>query len=375
MLRSQSQRVVFIDLARALAVVFMLYGHTVNALLAPGYQRGPWFDAWQFQRGLTSSLFLLLSGFAFSIATTRHWASHTRPSGAVVKRARRFLLLILLGYGLHFPVPRFVELRTATDAQWQALLAVDVLQLIGVTLIIAQCLVMVARSRRVFSVAALVLAAAAVVMTPWAWLVDWTGQLPPAVAAYLSPVIGSQFPLLPWAGFLFLGASLGQLYARWDAAHLTRYANVVLLLPGAVMLAAGFSERLWDQPWFGTGPGGFIPAQFIIRSGACLLMLGALAHASRQIQRLPHVFGAVAQETLVIYFVHLCIVYGSVWNQGLYQLFGPTLGPGAVFLCVLLLVATMTGVAWYWNKLKHVQPRVARWTAVAIMAALLIRLL
>ncbi len=368
-------RVVFIDLARALAVVFMLYGHTVNALLAPRFQSGPWFDAWQFQRGLTSSLFLLLSGFAFSVATTRHWASHTRPSKAVFKRARRFALLILLGYGLHFPLPRFVLLPQATEAQWRAFLGVDVLQLIGVTLLVTQCLVMLTRSRRVFTTAALVLAAAVVLLTPWAWRVDWTTRMPQALAAYLSPAAGSQFPLLPWAAFLLLGASLGQLYARWDPALLTRYSNLVLLLPGAVMLSLGLSERLASQAWLGGGPGSFVPPQFLIRSGACLLMLGGLAHASRRIIHLPHVFGAVAQETLLIYFVHLCIVYGSVWNQGLYQLFGPTLAPGSVFLCVVLLVAAMTGLAWYWNRWKHVQPRAARWMSVAAMAALVIRLL
>ena len=59
--------------ARALAVTFMLYGHTASALLAPDYQVGAWFRAWQFQRGLTSSLFLMLGGFAFSVATSRHW--------------------------------------------------------------------------------------------------------------------------------------------------------------------------------------------------------------------------------------------------------------------------------------------------------------
>jgi uncharacterized membrane protein len=66
---AHAHRVIFIDLARALAVFFMLYGHTIDALLAPAYRGGVWFDAWQFQRGLTSSLFLILSGFAFSIAT------------------------------------------------------------------------------------------------------------------------------------------------------------------------------------------------------------------------------------------------------------------------------------------------------------------
>jgi uncharacterized membrane protein len=372
--RQSSHRVVFIDLARALAVVFMLYGHTVNALLAPRYQTGTWFDVWLFQRGLTSSLFLLLSGFAFSVATTRHWASHTRPSPAVFKRARRFALLILLGYGLHFPVPRFVLLPTATDAQWRALIGVDVLQLIGVTLLGVQALVMLTRSRRVFTGVALLLAAAAVLITPWAWSVDWTRLMTPALAAYLSPAGGSLFPLVPWSAFLLLGASLGQLYARWDAARLTRYANLILLLPGALMLLAGVSERL-SGPWLSSGPGAFIPPQFLIRAGACLVLLSGLAHASRRIQRLPRVFGAVAQETLLIYFVHLCIVYGSVWNPGLYQAFGSTLGPGAVFLCVVLLVAAMTGLAWYWNWAKHLRPRVTRWIAVGAMTALVARLL
>jgi uncharacterized membrane protein len=372
--RSASHRVAFIDLARALAVVFMLYGHTVNALLAPRYQVGTWFDIWQFQRGLTSSLFLLLSGFAFSVATTRHWTSHTSLSPALLKRLRRFGLLIVLGYGLHFPVPRFALLPLATDAQWRALIAVDVLQLIGVTLIGVQLLVLITRSRGIFMASALLLAAAAVLLTPWAWTVEWTRLLPPPLAAYLTPAGGSLFPLLPWSAFLLLGASLGQLYARWDAAHQTRYANLVLLLPGTVMLAIGFSERYWNDGLFGAGPGTFVPAQFLVRAGACLMLLAGLAHASRVIQHLPRVFGAVAQETLLIYFVHLCIVYGSVWNPGLYQWFGPTLGPGGVFVCVILLVAAMTALAWYWNWVKHLRPRAARWATVAAMTFLLVRL-
>src|SRR4051795_11431898 len=89
---AHATRVIFIDLARALAVVFMLYGHAVDALLAPAYRSGQLFDLWQFQRGLTSALFLLLSGFAFSVATTRHWALHVSLSSSVLKRIRRFLL-------------------------------------------------------------------------------------------------------------------------------------------------------------------------------------------------------------------------------------------------------------------------------------------
>lgn len=366
-------RVVFIDLARALAVVLMLYGHTVNALLAPGYQSGSWYEAWLFQRGLTSCLFLLLSGFAFSIATTRHWQLHLTWSPALGKRLRRFGLLILLGYGLHFPVPRFVQLSSATDAQWRALLGVDVLQLIGVTLLVAQLLVLVTRSRRVFAAVSLALAAVAVLATPWAWATDWSVRLPPALAAYLNPAAGSLFPLMPWAAFLLLGAALGQIYARWDRDHLTRYANLVLLTPGAAMVTVGVSIRLAQISFF-DGPGYFVPVQFLIRAGSCLLLLGTLAHASRRIARLPHVFSAIAQETLVIYFVHLCLVYGSVWNPGLYQAFGTTLGPVPVFVFVVLMVGSMAGLAWYWNWFKHVRPRGAKWVSIAAPAALVMKL-
>ena len=137
-----AHRVIFIDLARAIAVVMMMYGHTVSALLDKTYQAGTWFDVWTFQRGLTSSLFLFLSGFAFSIATMRHWPVHTWLSPAVLKRARRFALFILLGYALHFPVRHFAELASVDEERWRTFLAVDVLQLVGVTLIGLQVLVL-----------------------------------------------------------------------------------------------------------------------------------------------------------------------------------------------------------------------------------------
>ena len=116
---AHAHRVIFIDLGRFLALVFMLYGHTVSALLAPEYQQGTWFEIWNFQRGLTSSLFLILSGFAFSIATSRRWGSHQAFSPAVLKRMRRFALFLLLGYAIHFPVPRFSMLTSLTDEQWR----------------------------------------------------------------------------------------------------------------------------------------------------------------------------------------------------------------------------------------------------------------
>ena len=369
-----AHRVVFIDLARAVAVVLMVSGHTSSALLAETYRVGEWVDVWAFQRGLTSGLFLLVAGFAFSVATARHWPAHVRISVAPLKRLRRFALLIVLGYALHFPVPRIAELATATDQQWRSFLAVDVLQLIGVTFVAVQALVMIVRTRRAFTVSTFVLGAAVIAAAPVVWGIDWTRLLPLSIAAYLSPATGSQFPLFPWAAFVLIGAGAGQLYARWGVAHLPAFANWGMLAPGVGLIVVassieGLVGRVSAGPWSG------IPGDVLVRTGSCFLILGILVHASRYIVQLPRVVGAVAQESLVVYFVHLCVVYGSIWNSGLYRFYGEALTPAATVMAVLAVVAPMIALAWLWNGLKHARPRAARLVSVAAGVGLLVLLL
>jgi uncharacterized membrane protein len=369
-----AHRVIFIDLVRALAVAFMLYGHTASALLAPRYQVGRWFDIWQFQRGLTSSLFLLLGGFAFSIATSRRWSSHVHWSPALVKRIRRFGLFVILGYALHLPASRLADLSSVDAEGWRSFFAVDVLQAIGITFIAIQLLVLVARSRRTFMFVTIALAAVVVLATPLVWTVDWTRLLPTGVAAYLSPATGSQFPLFPWMGFILLGAGLGQLYARWGASDLSAFARGALIAPGVVLVIVASMVRPRPQLLFGVGPGNFVPGEMMMRIGACLIILAAFAHLSRRLTRLPHAFGAVAQESLLIYFVHLCVVYGSVWNTGLAQLYGPSRTPAQTVFYVLLVLSSMAALAYYWNVFKHVRPKAARWVSYSVGAMLIIRL-
>jgi uncharacterized membrane protein len=359
-----AHRVIFIDFARALAVVLMIAGHTSSALLDVSYRASAWFGIWQFQRGLTSALFLLLSGFAFSVATARHWSSHLRPSFVVLRRCRRFTLFILLGYGLHFPVGHFRELGAASEAQWRSFLAVDVLQLIGTTFLFVQALVMVLRSRRMFTATVFGLAAVVVAAAPAVWRVDWTERLPLAISSFLSSSTGSQFPLFPWAAFVLIGAGIGQLYARWGAAHLRVFANWGMLVPGAALVAIASGMRVGTMPpeaemW------SWLPGEMLMRTGVCLIILGSVAHVSDHVRQLPHVFGAVAQESLVVYFVHLCIVYGSVWNRGLYRFYGESLPLGVTLLVVIAVLMPMVALAWYWNGLKHARPRVARSLSVA----------
>ncbi len=370
--RAGAHRVIFVDLARAIAVALMVQGHTLEALLDRAYESRPWFGAWVFQRGLTSCLFLMLSGFAFSVATARHWSTHTRLSWALVSRFRRFGFFVLLGYGLHFPVARLSELGALSDERWRTFLVVDVLQLIGVSLILLQLFVLLLRTPRLFGAVSLAGCGLLAVATTHAWAIPWSTWLPMWMAAYLSPATGSQFPLIPWTAYVMFGAGLGQIYSHWGAANLAVFTNWMLLgAGGAMVAAANVFSRVPFEPF---GPSDFwstSPNQFLLRAGSVLIALGLIAHLSRGLARLPHIFAAMAQESLLIYVVHVCLVYGSVWNQGLLSYFGASLSLGGAAAVVVVLVASMGGLAWAWNWCKHAHGRIARLVTFVVLAYLM----
>ena len=96
-------RILFVDLARAIAVLLMVQGHTIDALLHPDFRTSLQYNAWLYLRGLTSCTFLFLSGAAFSLTAMRHWDEQRRFSRRAVKRIRRLAFFLALGYFVQFP--------------------------------------------------------------------------------------------------------------------------------------------------------------------------------------------------------------------------------------------------------------------------------
>ena len=78
---------------------------------------------------------------------------------------------------------------------------------------------------------------------------------------------------------------------------------------------------------------------------------------------------ALAQESLTIYFVHICILYGSLWNAGLRQKIGATLTPWLMVACVWFLLMGMTALGLSWNWFKKTEPKRSYWVQAAIMIA------
>lgn len=375
-LPASPSRVLAVDLARALAVLLMIQGHSLNVLLAPERQANLGLDIWLFIRGLTSCLFFFLSGFAFTVATARRWDSFSAPSARFSRRLRRFGVFLLLGYALHFPVRHLRDLRSLDETGWRSFLQVDVLQTIALSLIGLQLLVLVARTPRRFLWLALASGAGIVLLTPLVWGVPWASFLPLPLASYLSAATGSAFPLFPWAGYLLVGAALGGCYVARKESPAALSFSRYLLRVGFLAFTLGFVfEGLPLQLYPGLDFWRTSPNLFLIRLGCVLMLLAGVFAAARLFTRLPRVVSALAEESLSIYLVHVCVLYGSVWNQGLAQRIGPRLGWPETLGWIAALLLSMSLLALSWNWAKRRQPpasRVLRATFALVLAYLLL---
>ncbi|MDR3665320.1 MAG: heparan-alpha-glucosaminide N-acetyltransferase domain-containing protein, partial [Ignavibacteriaceae bacterium] len=71
---STKNRIIFIDIMRAIAVFQMVQGHTIDAFLSNNYriQDNPIFGAWLFMRGVTAPIFLFSAGAVFTYLFRLH---------------------------------------------------------------------------------------------------------------------------------------------------------------------------------------------------------------------------------------------------------------------------------------------------------------
>ncbi|MGE0360326.1 MAG: heparan-alpha-glucosaminide N-acetyltransferase domain-containing protein [Vicinamibacterales bacterium] len=354
-----SGRILFVDLARALAVLLMVQGHTIDALLHPDFRTSLQYNAWLYLRGLTSCTFLFLSGAAFSLTAQRHWDDQRRLSRRAVKRIRRLAFFLALGYFVRFPMGKFAHLPYATDERWRSFLAVDVLQNVAFTLLVLQALIWATRRPRTFAVVCAWVAGVIVGLTPVVHGVDFSPWLPLWVAAYLNHETGSLFPLFPWAGFTLLGATFGVTAGPWATRdHLAPLARGLFLTGAALAVGAALAG---EYGWFAYGHHDWwraSPLSFVQRLGSVLLLLSVVAAIGNYVTRLTPPLQGLAEESLLVYAVHVALLYGSLWTVGL----GPRLGPqppGAVLMWVIVMLAAMTLLALVWNFVQRVHPRLA----------------
>ena len=332
-------RFVWLDLARAAATLLMVQGHTIDVLLAPAYRSGTGFAAVTFVRGLTAPTFLLLCGFSFGLSSANRWSSLFPFSGRSLRRMSRFCGLISLGYAMHLPARSPLGLLWVDQAGWDNWCRVDVLQCIGVTLLVLQSLLLITRTPRRFSLTAAALGAGIMFFAPLLTAVEWNRYVPLAIGSYLTPATGSLFPLLPWSGYVLLGSAVGTSRWMWGTGTLRKEW---LLICGSLSIMGGLISR--HVPGLFLSSSDFWrarPDYFLIRFGSVCLLVTVATIVAKYLIWGTALVRAISEASLLIYLVHLSILYGSSWNPGLYDLVGAHLSPVATFASIIVMWGAM----------------------------------
>lgn len=364
---SRSHRLVFIDVLRGLAVLGMVEAHVVNACLAQAWRHNPLFTLLDMTNGFVAVSFLFCAGAGFWLGLERKGDEYRRQGPAFWRFLGRAGLIIVLSYSLHLPAGSLRAMLALPPDRLHRLFKPDILHVIGLGLLLALGASLIVRSRRALNISFAAAAAVIFFLTPLVHAWNPFAALPPALAPFFGSPPQVRFGLFPWLGYFFAGAALtaGFLGAR-DVSARRRwylYTGLGAALAAVLLKASGFTF-FGEQRWWISSPG-----HALYRTGLVAAAFALLFGLNEWLSRRPlgGILQRCGQEALFIYYWHLVIVYGTIFNPGLRQLSREHWSPWAVALVTAALVPLMYGTAMMWRDYKLEDPRRARWTLAAAM--------
>lgn len=325
----------------------MVQGHLCDSLLDPVIRAEPWYLWQRIFHGSTAPGFLFASGFVAGLPRAPLSIS------AGLRRARRLLFVLFVGYFIHLPYfSIWKTLNEASPRQREILFSCDALQVIALTQLFVLGLQWVAGQRWVQAaalVSLMVIAAA-----PGVWASGLAERLPEAVAPYFDRSTGSRFPVFPYSAFVLAGTLAGALLGRVEPR--TRHLRALAGAAGLIGLGAVLAVALegWVDYW---GPS---PAYVFVRLGGLLLLLLLVEGAARV--GLPGIraLGLLGHETLLVYVLHLYILFGGILGHTPLLALHDQLGLWGTLVALVLLLPVLLAAAWLWRITKQRAPREAR---------------
>lgn len=288
----------------------MILAHVVDSWTRdPDRDRTAFYWA-TFIGGLAAPAFLFLAGVGSALSGASRQARGVSHPAVVRTLLRRGLIVFALAFAFRFQA-LVLGLGSPVDV-----LKVDVLNVMGLALMVAALVWGAARHAGARIVLALAATAAIAFVAPLVRVAAWVDRLPAPLQWYLRPTPGhTNFTLFPWIGFVTAGLASGTLLTAAHSARAERRAHVAIALLGL----GGALAACWAslQPTI-YAPGvstfwGASPTFFFIRAGAVACLLPACWSLRRA---LPPWLGAVlatlGASSLFVYWVHVELVYGGV---------------------------------------------------------------
>lgn len=305
-----------LDAARAIAVLAMVFGHTLDAVLSAQARLSPGVLLYWEVRTVTAPLFLAVSGWVVLATVSRLGLTGAQVLGRYLPRAG---LLLGLGWLLRFPAYDVAGLLRGDQALLIQQFSFDALHCIAASLGVSLLVLAAFSSKgaRLLAFGALVLALPLAAGPVWRLLESAPLGLRLTLGGPLAP-----FPLVPWSAYFFAGALLG---LGLEPLKRTSWKVIALLLLGSIAVVLAGPTPAQQMPLWSWN-------RWLWRLGPALLVLAAAFSIP---QRLAKWLAPVGRISLWVYVIHLPMAYGwGIW-PGLAARVGPVLAPRQAILTAL----------------------------------------
>lgn len=341
----QANRLYFIDAVRAFAILMMLQGHFIDTLLNPIF-RNPnslYYNTWSYFRGITAPVFFTISGLVFAYLLLRAYKKGD-DKARIKKGLFRGLLLILIGYSLRINILNWLSGNFNSYV-----LVIDVLQCIGLSLIILVILHILLKKFQFLYAGILLLLGILIFVTEPLYRTLELNNVPLIFSNYLSKSNGSVFTMLPWFGYTAFGAFLSIMF--FNHAHKKSFKIITL----TTFFITGFSliylssYALLKLCYF-TGIDIFKQSAnynyLFTRLGNVFILFGIFYAFENYLKQ--SLITNIGKKTLSIYVIHFILLYGSFTGYGLKRYLFKSLNPIEAIFGALIFISCVCFIAFYY---------------------------
>ncbi|OEI79278.1 hypothetical protein BKP44_18615 [Formosa algae] len=327
----------------------MLQGHFIDGLLAPVYKSSTHtlFNIWADLRGNTAPLFFTITGLVVMFLLKKAEAKHTEHS-RVKKSLKRGVSLILIGYALRIPI--FYWLSGHFNSYF---LVIDVLQIIGVSLLLLNGLYLLLKVNAKLLPIVLTAIGTLIFVAEPLYRNLTLPQVPDLFVNYLTKENGSVFNIFPWFGYVAYGGVLGILFQKFQPKDHFKTVTIYSFLIGGLFLCY-LSSMTLELLYMLTDIRLFYDAAnynyLFSRLGAVSITFG-IFYALESYLKHP-LISKLGNNTLSIYVVHFIILYGSFTGFGLYRYLHHTLTPFSAIFGALSFMVVVCCIVLQSDKIK-----------------------
>jgi uncharacterized membrane protein len=355
MAESTTKRIAYIDWVRGFACVAMFQTHCYDSWLGGAAREGQFIKLSQLGGTLPAPLFLFLAGVSCALVTDKLRQKGVGADEIARKTILRGVQVFLLA--LLFRVQEF--LLGLPHAPWTDLLRVDILNVIGLSLVMTglACRITAVggthdvrrlRKKSIGFAAAIAAAIAAVTPQLWTtwqphWRAWWLESYINGVHTFGTPQPWL-FPLFPWSAFAFAGLATGFLLQTEWARQRKTVAMILAGVGGVALIALGIwldarplqlyaAHDFWHTS----------PNFFLVRTGIVMVILFAgyawCRWGAGQWGFSPLI--ELGKSSLLVYWVHIEFVYGgfSILPKRGVGIAAATAGVLAIFTAMTMFAA------------------------------------